>query len=156
MHLHGIAKHTTCQVFFSDNSGDNVQHVHTDGESMTVRAEIAQRIKARREYLVRNGRSDLTHDYMAKKLSLTRPSYSRKESNATVITAEELAQIAGILRTTVAHLMGEDEGEIDREINIYYNGMPPEMKPAAKAALRAMFEAQDTADNEGTIGKRAA
>jgi transcriptional regulator with XRE-family HTH domain len=113
--------------------------------------EIGARIRARREYL---GRSQQD---VADAIHKERSAYASYELGRTEPSAETIENLASVLRTKVGYLYGEisDDEAGDHEIMLYYRGLPPTLKPAARAALKAMHDAQDEEDGGGTIGRRA-
>lgn len=86
-------------------------------------------------------------------LIVNRVTYQQWESGRNEMAVTDLPRIAKALRTTSMYLLGEEDDEIvqDRESAMYLRDMPPNLKPAARAALRALYEQRDR--EETTYGK---
>lgn len=113
--------------------------------------EIGERLKARREYL------GLNQEDVANVLSMTRANYARYESGRISMSAPDLALAAAFLKAPAAWFLGDETNEdIERdEFLRFYEGQPPNVQLRISRSMRALFDLQDTEDDEGTIGKKA-
>jgi transcriptional regulator with XRE-family HTH domain len=141
-------------VFFGNYFRYNCEGYAIDGEVVLKidHSEIGKRIRARREYL------RITQDDMAKRFSMSRANWSRIESGNVGVMAADLAEIADALKVDITYFYENDAFEEiagDGDVMLYYNGMPPILRPAAKAALKALYEQQDREDAVTTVGKKA-
>lgn len=82
--------------------------MHNTQQVTTVNGEIAERIKYRREELWRRHGTH-TQEYVADRLGISRPAYTRWESGETSITGESLLKLADILQCDVTYFYGLDE-----------------------------------------------
>jgi len=111
---------------------------------------MGERIQSRREYL------GIDRKTVADTLGMTTQAIGHYETGRSQVPAETLPRLAKLLGVTVDWIVGNDEEELDvdeRDVLQYYRGMPPQLRPAARAALRAMFREED--EGEGTIGRKS-
>lgn len=111
---------------------------------------IGKQLKMRREEL------GLDRADVAAYLEMTPTGYGYYETGARDISATQLYVLAQFLRCPIGYFFVEDTAGNDlTEENAlaYYRGIPPDLKPAARAVLKTMFEQADR--DETTHGKRA-
>ena len=114
---------------------------------------IGQRIQARREYL------GISRADMGRLLGISEKGYGHLETGHAEITATKFPKIAEHLGVAVGYFFGEDEDQDadmdqeDRDTIRYLNGMPPQLRAGARAAVKAMHDAN--AREQTTHGKKA-
>ncbi|MBV9848779.1 MAG: helix-turn-helix transcriptional regulator [Armatimonadetes bacterium] len=129
-----------------------------DGRLRADKKTVGQRLSARREYLKAQGRPDMTQAGVARRLHLQRSTYAQYEAGINEMSVSDLAALAEILEVPVGYFFGEESEEeyADDETILYYRGLPPTLKPAARAAIKALYDVQDTQDAAvGRVGKKA-
>jgi transcriptional regulator with XRE-family HTH domain len=115
---------------------------------------MGRRLQARREELQWS-----QHDVILKLggagIEMTRAAYSHWETGRADIPSSALAILADLLDISVGYLLGQQSaGEwIDEQAMQFYNGTSSELRGAAMAALKALFEASD---RKGTTHGRKA
>lgn len=118
-------------------------YVKVTDRNMTDQAEtMSNRIRARREYL------QLSQEAVASALSMSPVGYGHWERDRTEPSASQLKELAKVLHVSVSYLVGEQPREQfeDEEAARWYNGLPPHLRPAARATLRALYEQSDRED----------
>jgi transcriptional regulator with XRE-family HTH domain len=127
---------------------------------------IATRIRARREAL------HMTQQEVSDNLNVERATYARWENGKISVRASDLKRLAGILKVRVAYFYGDDmevggpsvvsdpindytyevtDREMD-EMNASIAGVPPEIRPAALAAFKALTKSLAAAKEPKTFG----
>lgn len=110
--------------------------------------DLGERMKARRLY-IRLSQADV-----AARIPVPTNTYNRWETGVNTVPTVELPNVAKALGISVSWLFSDDDQTVadDSEVAMYWNGIAPELKPAAKASLRALYEANRREDEAGTIG----
>ncbi len=112
---------------------------------------IARRIRERRELL------GLKRERLADLIGVSYTGYSAKEIGTREFGATELVIVARALGVTTDYLLGHEEMEDldqeDRDTIRFIHNMPPDLQASARAAVRAMHDAN--ARLETTHGKKA-
>lgn len=121
----------------------------TPGHLVADSVAIGRRMRDRRDYL------RLTQQEVANVLNVNRVTYQQWESGRNEMAVTDLPRIAKALGTTSTYLLGEEDDEVvqDREAAMYLNNMPPMLKPAARAALKALYDQRDR--EQTTHGQKA-
>ncbi len=109
---------------------------------------IGERMRTRREEL------GLIQADIARVVGVSRVNYSKYESGHIKVSATDIDLIADALKVPVSYFYDDVQEDYDEhEVLAYYRGVPPTLKKAAKAALKALFEQQDR--EETAHGKHA-
>jgi transcriptional regulator with XRE-family HTH domain len=127
---------------------------------------LGERIKSRRERMgaLHGG---FSQEYVAALLGLTRAGYAHWEQGRRGVSAPDLARLAKILQVPVVYFYDDDppadhdpnsdaptddeEGEVLR----YFHGIPPMMRPAAKAMLKGLMDAEPDYEEGRVFGRKA-
>lgn len=131
--------------------------------SREIRPELVargRRIQLRREELQWSQQDMITKleqagiDWAGSR-TMTRAAYSHWETGRADIPASALAAVANVLEIPVAYLLGQQSQEewFDVQAMQYYRGTSEELKPAALAALEALFRMSD--QSRTTHGRKA-
>jgi transcriptional regulator with XRE-family HTH domain len=100
------------------------------------RQQLGRRLRSARENI------GLTQEDVGRALSVTRATIARYESGSRQPGASEMVEYAHVLRVSVSWLYDEQSAEEfeDADAAAWYNGLQPNLKPAARAALKAISE----------------
>jgi transcriptional regulator with XRE-family HTH domain len=111
------------------------------------RRTIGERLRRRREDL------KLSQKEVADALGVSRVSLSNWERGERELGISDIISLAAALEIPVSSLLGEQfndrsaaafhERFDDEDAAIWYNGLPPTLKPAARAALKALYDQAD-------------
>jgi Predicted transcriptional regulators len=111
------------------------------------RRTIGERLRRRREDL------KLSQKEVADALGVSRVSLSNWERGERELGISDIISLAAALEIPVSSLLGEQfndrsagvfhEQFEDEDAAIWYNGLPPTLKPAARAALKALYDQAD-------------
>lgn len=115
---------------------------------------MGKRLQARREEL-HWSQQDVITKLDEAGIEMTRAAYSHWETGRADIPSTALAAVARIMDISVNYLLGQtSESEwLDEQAMQFYNGTAPNLRPAAVATLRALFEASDR--SRTTHGRKA-
>jgi transcriptional regulator with XRE-family HTH domain len=130
----------------------SVYPVIVDTKSIDKR-EIGRRLRERRELL------KMTQQNVADALHVNRITYAQWESGRNEMAVTDLPRLAKLFKVQPSYFFEDldtysEEADHD-DVMMYYNGMPPILRAAAKASLRAMYDLQDKEDAVTTVGKKA-
>lgn len=106
--------------------------------------EMGRRMQARRDEHKWSQQDVITRLETAG-IEMTRAAYSHWETGRADIPSSALSAIAKILMIPAAYLLGEksEDSWLDEEAMEFYNGTSPELRVAARATLKALFEESD-------------
>lgn len=98
----------------------------------------------------------LTQVEVAERMHVAPSTIARYESGTRIPGVEEIPEYARVLRVSISWIMGEETEDHfrDREAAVWYNGLPPILRTAARAQLKALYDAAD-AEEEAVIGRKA-
>jgi transcriptional regulator with XRE-family HTH domain len=131
----------------------------------TDRKSIGARLRARREYL------RMTQQDVADQLFMNRVTYAQYEQGRNEMAVSDLPRIAKVLKVKPEYFFGpagdddpsadhdpnsdaptdDEEGEVLR----YFHGIPPMMRPAAKAMLKGLMDAEPDYEEGRVFGRKA-
>jgi transcriptional regulator with XRE-family HTH domain len=123
--------------------------------------EIGRRLKDRR-IKMRMRQQDLADAF-----GVAQPTISGYENGEREITASDLLRFAKILGVPVTYFFDEDDAsdydpnsdapsaDEEGEVLRYFQGIPPMMRPAAKAMLKSLVDAEPDYEEGKVYGKKA-
>jgi transcriptional regulator with XRE-family HTH domain len=123
--------------------------------------EIGRRLKDRR-IKMRMRQQDLADAF-----GVAQPTISGYENGEREITASDLLRFAKILGVPVTYFFDEDDAsdydpnsdapsaDEEGEVLRYFQGIPPMMRPAAKAMLKSLVDAEPDYEEGRVYGRKA-